>query len=85
MLVSTTIEPSSVNHDQNSHLWYSWNGHNWKELISFEKDCLPKTYFQFESIRFPNYERESNYVVFNGRALKKLDGKTMIIPISELK
>lgn len=84
MMVSTTVEPSAVNTDQSSHLWYSWDGHNWKELISFEKDCLPKTYFQFGSIRFPNYEGESNYLVFNGRALKKLDGKTMFIPISEL-
>ena len=85
MLVSTTVEPSEVNKDHSSHLWYSWDGHNWKELISFEKDCLPKTYFQFGSIRFPYYEGESDYVVFHGRALKKLDGKTMIIPKSELK
>lgn len=84
MMVSTTVEPSTVNTDQSSHLWYSWDGHNWKELIAFEKDCLPKTYFQFGSIRFPNYERESDYLAFNGRALKKLDGKTMIIPIAEL-
>lgn len=84
MLVSTTVEPSEVNKDQSSHLWYSWDGHNWKELISFEKDCLPKTYFQFGSIRFPNYESESDYVFFNGRALKKIDGKTMIIPVSEI-
>ena len=84
MMVSTTVEPSEVNKDQASHLWYSWDGHDWKELISFEKDCLPKTYFQFGSIRFPHYEGESDYIVFHGRALKKLDGKTMIIPKSEL-
>lgn len=85
MMVSTTVEPSEVNKDHSSHLWYSWDGHHWKELISFEKDCLPKTYFQFGSIRFPYYEAESDYVVFHGRALKKLDGKTMIIPKTELK
>ena len=85
MMLSTTVEPSEVNKDQSSHLWYSWDGHHWKELISFEKDCLPKTYFQFGSIRFPYYEGESDYVVFHGRALKKLDGKTMIIPKAELK
>lgn len=85
MMVSTTVEPSAVNKDQSSHLWYSWDGHKWKELISFEKDCLPKTYFQFGSIRFPYYEGESDYLVFNGRALKKLDGKTMFFPIGSLK
>lgn len=84
MMVSTTVEPSTVNTDQSSHLWYSWDGHNWKELISFKKDCLPKTYFQFGSIRFPYYECESDYVAFHGRAVKKLDGKTMIISKSEL-
>lgn len=85
MMVSTTVEPSEVNKDNSSHLWYSWDGHNWKELISFEKDSLPKTYFQFGSIRFPYYEGVSDYVFFHGRALKNLDGKTMIIPQTELK
>lgn len=85
MMVSTTVEPSTVNTDQSSHLWYSWDGHKWKELISFKKDCLPKTYFQFGSIRFPHYEGTSDYVVFHGRALKKLDGKTMMIPEDSLR
>ncbi len=85
MMVSTTVEPSAVNTDQRSHLWYSWDGHTWKELISFEKDCLPKTYFQFGSIRFPHYEQASDYAVFHGRALKKLDGKTMMIPVDSLR
>ena len=85
MMVSTTVEPSEVNKDNSSHIWYSCDGHHWKELISFEKDSLPKTYFQFGSIRFPYYEGESDYVVFHGRALKKLDGKTMIIPKTELR
>lgn len=84
MMVTTTVEPSTVNIDQSSHLWYSWDGHNWKEYISFKKDCLPKTYFQFGSIRFPHYEGESDYVAFHGRAIKRLDGKTMIIQKSEL-
>lgn len=84
MMISTTVEPSAVNHDKSSHLWYSWDGHHWKELISFEKDCLPKTYFQFGSIRFPHYEGMSDYIVFHGRALKKLDGKTMIISKADL-
>lgn len=84
MMVSTTVEPSTVNTDNSSHLWYSRDGHNWKELISFKKDCLPKTYFQFGSVRFPHYEGESEYVAFHGRAVKRLDGKTMIIPIEKL-
>ena len=84
MMVSTTVEPSKVNVDQFSHLWYSFDGHTWKEYVAFKKDFLPKVYFQFGSIRFPYYEKESEYVVFSGRALKGMDGKSMIIPIKEL-
>ena len=84
MMVSTTVEPSRVNTDKTSHLWYSFDGHNWRELTSFKKDSLPMIYFQFGSIRFPNYEGQSDYVVFHGRALAKLDGRTMIIPLKEI-
>jgi len=84
MLVSTTVEPSLINTDQHSHLWYSWNGYNWKELVSFEKDWLPKTFFQFGSILFPNHEDSLQYVIFYGRALKKIDGKSVVIPLTQL-
>lgn len=85
MMVSTTVEPSNVNLDQRSHLWYSWDGNHWEELISFKKDILKKTYFQFGSIRFPYYERECDYVVFTGRAINGLDGKTMIVTKESLR
>ena len=81
MMVSTTVEPSSVNLDQQSHLWYSRDGHQWHELTAYKKDWLPCTYFQFGSIRFPHYEGESPYIVFTGRALKGLDQQTMTIDI----
>ncbi len=85
MMVSTTVEPSAVNIDKYSHLWYSFDGHNWKEYISFKKDIWPKTYFQFGSIRFPHYENVSEFAVFSGRALKGFDGKSMIVPIKNLR
>lgn len=85
MLVSTTVEPSKVNLDRSSHLWYSFDGHQWKEWISFKKDNLKETYFQFGSIRFPYYEKESEYAVFSGRSLKGLDGKSMIVSVKDLK
>ena len=85
MMVSTTVEPSKVNLDKRSHLWYSFDGHNWKELISFKKDIWKKTYFQFGSIRFPHYEVENENAIFTGRAISILDGKTMIVPIKEFK
>lgn len=85
MMVSTTVEPSAVNLDKSSHLWYSFDGHHWTELCSFEKDRLPATYFQFGSIRFPNYEGDCPWLAFNGRALKMIDQKSVFVPISDLK
>jgi len=79
MMVSTTVEPSKVNKDNYSHLWYSEDGHHWEEISKYKKDWLPKIYFQFGSIRFPYYEGESDELIFTGRALKGIDGKTVIL------
>lgn len=78
MMISTTVEPSKVNLDRHSHVWFSANGKEWKELASYEKDIFPMTYFQFGSILFPTYEGDSNFLVWNGRAVKGLDRKSMI-------
>lgn len=83
-LISTTVEPSDINKDNKSHLWYSFDGYKWYELFAFEKDCLKKTLFQFGSIRFPNYVSNSKYLVCTGRALKIIDQSTLIIPISDI-
>lgn len=85
MMVSTTVEPSSFNLDRSSHLWYSFDGHIWKELCSYKKDFLKETYFQFGSIRFPNYEGDVPYLAYSGRALKLIDQKSEFVPIEELK
>ena len=79
MLVSTTVEPSKVNLDQFSHVWMSEDGHSWNEIASFKKDLLPMRLFQMGSILFPTYEGNSDYIVLRGRALKGLDGKSLII------
>lgn len=79
-LVSTTVEPSKLNIDNNSYLWYSSDGEKWIELLSFKKDCFNRNLFQFGSIRFPNYAQPCDYIVITGRALKGLDQSTLIIP-----
>lgn len=83
-LISTTVEPSKVNTDNLSHLWYSFDGEEWKELVSFEKDCWKTTLFQFGSIRFPYYADVSENIVFTGRSIKKLDQSTLIIPVNSI-
>ena len=81
MMVSTTVEPSAVNHDKSSHLWYSEDGHNWREIASYKKDCWHTVYFQFGSIRFPHYSYACDKLIFTGRSLSGLDGKTAIITL----
>lgn len=78
--VSTTVEPSKVNLDRNSHLYISENGLDWKEIVKYKKDIWHKSAFQFGSIQFPRYEtnNEQFLIVYSGRALKKIDGKTVI-------
>lgn len=78
-VLSTTVEPSEVNTDKSSHLWFSKDGVNWKELFSAPKDCLPAI-MQFGSIEFPDYNTDiKSRVYFSGRALKGFDGKSKII------
>jgi len=82
MAVSTTIEPSDVNIDKYSHLWFSRIGVQWKHVVKFKKDVWNKTLFQFGSIRFPYYEdMESDLLVFNGRALNSIDQSTLIVSL----
>lgn len=85
--ISTTVEPSRVNLDQNSYLWISYDGDKWNQILHFEKDIYEKRLFQFGSIRFPNYENISNIsqLIITGRALKKIDGHSLAIPFETLK
>ncbi|MGI6718668.1 MAG: hypothetical protein ACOX4D_05950 [Bacteroidales bacterium] len=85
--ISTTIEPSKINTDKNSYLWFTKEGLNWKPLISFKKDMWHNVYFQFGSIRFPNYEinnKQYNKLIVTGCALKKIDGNSLIINIKDI-
>lgn len=80
-LISTTIEPSDVNIDKFSHLWYSPDGESWKDIYKAEKDCLPSI-FQFGSIEFPQYYiQHMQMIISNGRALKQIDGSTILIKL----
>lgn len=83
-VVSTTVEPSKVNLEQNAHLWFSKDGKKWVDVCSFKKDIWKKTYFQFGTLRLPHYESDSDYLIFSGRSVKGLDQKTMIIPIEDI-
>ena len=79
--ISTTVEPSMVNKDKCSHLWFTRNGSDWKEIYSDEKDCLPSI-FQFGCLEFPRYTSPiKNTLFFTGRALKHTDGCSVMMHI----
>lgn len=77
---SSTIEPSKINTANESTVYLTIDGLKWKAINSFNKDIYHKSLFQFGSIQFPQYEVSSkfNFIVYSGRALKKIDGKTVI-------
>lgn len=82
-LLSTTVEPSEVNTDRYSHLWFSRDGVQWKELFSAKKDCLPAI-MQFGSIEFPEYYcKIDTQICCSGRALQGFDGKSIFIKINK--
>lgn len=77
--LATTIEPSQVNKDRYSHLWYTKDGQNWTDAVSYKKDCLPSI-FQFGTIEFPNYDCPiTDKLWYSGRALKGLDGRSEVV------
>ena len=77
--LSTTVEPSDVNKDTYSHLWISRDGLKWEEIYKAPKDCLPAI-MQFGSIEFPRHTTDK-YIMFSGRALKKIDGCSIIMDL----
>jgi hypothetical protein len=78
--ISTTVEPSEINKDNNSYLWYTKDGIEWKQLFSDKKDSWNGNLFQFGSILFPQYMSTKilkENIFFYGRALKKIGGHSI--------
>jgi hypothetical protein len=77
-LLSTAVEPSDVNLDRNAYVWRSNDGLNWSQIYQGTKDCLPSI-FQFALFEFPNYYAEKpTRLLFSGRAVRKVDGATIL-------
>lgn len=80
-LLATDVEPSDFNHETKAFVWYSNDGENWKQLYGEEKDCWHPKYFQFGTFDLPQYyvnKVENTYI--SGKALKKIDGDTLVFP-----
>jgi len=82
--LSTTVEPSEVNKDKDSHVWVTKDGSHWHDVYSAPKDRWPSI-FQFGTFEFPQYKSPIKDKLYcSGRALKGCDGKTICIDISDI-
>ncbi len=77
--ISTAVEPSEVNHDVYSHIWFSNDGYQWEEIYKERKDSLSPKYFQYGRFKFPTGAINNGKLLFSGHALKKIDNSTIII------
>jgi len=77
-VLSTTVEPSRVNHAKAAGLWVSRDGDRWERVLSAEKDFWHPIYFQFGSLVLPRGASEKEAILFSGQALKGLDGRAFV-------
>jgi len=73
-VLSTTVEPSRVNHVHHATLWISRDAEDWKEVLTAEKDGWSAKYFQYGSIVLPRGRSERNTIFFSGQAVRGWDG-----------
>lgn len=77
-VLSTTVEPSRVNHSRAAGLWVSRDGDRWERVLCAEKDFWHPVYFQFGSLVLPRGASEEETILFSGQALKGLDGRAYV-------
>ena len=74
--MSTAVEPSKVNNHPYSHIWFSHDGIDWKDVYSEKKDFWSAKYFQYGRITFPQNAIQNDTITFSGHALQGFDNKT---------
>jgi len=75
---STMIEPTSVNRDHNARLYGSVDGASWHNPLSWCKDMLPKSLFQFGNVFLPDGPNTSNILALTTVAVKRDDLQTSL-------
>jgi hypothetical protein len=78
LALSTSVEPSKVNHTRFGSLWLSRDGMRWKRAWRAEKDAWSAHYFQFGSIVLPSGATDREIVYLSGQALRGIDGRTLV-------
>lgn len=80
-LISTSVEPSRVNHGTHCLLYASTDDWNWKPIMSFRKDRWNPVLFQFGTIVLP-YIRNPDVAVgmLSGQAVVDWHNKVSLFP-----
>ncbi len=76
--LSTSVEPSEVNHSCEAGLWVSRDLDRWTRVYQARKDRWNATYLQFGSIILPRGESSRETLIFSGQALADIDGRTLV-------
>lgn len=78
-VISTTVEPSTVNDSPFAELWLSRDGERWRQVLRARKDRWNADYFQFGSLILPAGESSHDVIWLSGQALAGLDGLTFAV------
>ncbi len=81
-VLTTTVEPSSVNRGRHATLWVSRDGDAWRRVFRAAKDRWDANRFQFGSLVLPRGECVRDELVFSGQAVDRLDGRLCVGALS---
>jgi hypothetical protein len=76
--LTTSVEPSAVNHSPYSELWLSRDLERWRCAWRGRKDLWSANYLQFGSVVLPSGRTDRELIVFSGQAISGLDGRTHV-------
>lgn len=72
--LTTSVEPSAVNHSPFASLWLSHDGERWWEALRARKDRWSAKYFQFGSLVLPSGASDREVLCWSGQAVAGWDG-----------
>lgn len=77
-VLSTTVEPSKVNHSRFASIWVSRDGDRWTRVLQAEKDRWDARYFQYGSLVLPRGRSDEEQIIFSGQAVRGFDGRVFV-------
>jgi hypothetical protein len=78
VVFSTMVEPSTANPDRHARLFGSIDGRHWEDLLHWEKDAWPLSFFQYGNILLPDGRNRGNVLAVSTVAVKGADLETSL-------